>query len=44
MEIVAVDIQSGEEIIYHEGDLKESIIQSSSIPGFEPTLKGEKSL
>ena len=43
MEIVAVDIQSGEEIIYHEGDLKESIIQSSSIPGFfEPTLKGEK--
>ena len=43
MEIVAVDIQSGEEIIYHEGDLKESIIQSSSIPGFfEPTLKDEK--
>ena len=43
MEIVAVDIQSGEEIIYHEGDLKESIIQSSSIPGFfEPTLKNEK--
>lgn len=43
MEIVAVDIQSGEEIIYHEGNLKESIIQSSSIPGFfEPTLKDEK--
>ena len=43
MEIVAVDIQSGEEIIYHEGDLKESIIQSSSIPGFfEPTIKNEK--
>ena len=43
MEIVAVDIQSGEEIIYHEGDLKESIIQSSSIPGFfEPTLKDKK--
>ena len=43
MEIVAVDIQSGEEIIYHEGDLKESIIQSSSIPGFfEPTVENEK--
>ena len=42
MEIIAVDIQSGEEIIYHDGDLKESIIQSSSIPGFfEPTLKDE---
>ena len=43
MEIVAVDIQSGEEIIYHKGNLKESIIQSSSIPGFfEPTIKNEK--
>ena len=43
MEIVAVDIQSGEEIIYHNGNLKESIIQSSSIPGFfEPTIKNEK--
>ena len=43
MEIVAVDIQSGEEIIYQEGDLKESIVQSSSIPGFfESTIKDEK--
>ena len=43
LEVVAIDIQSGEEIIYSKGNLKESIIQSSSIPGFfEPTLKDGK--
>tara|TARA_B100000925_G_C21858635_1_gene408990 strand:- start:211 stop:816 length:606 start_codon:yes stop_codon:yes gene_type:complete len=43
MEVIAIDIQSGKEIIYNEGNLKESIIQSSSIPGFfEPTIKDRK--
>ena len=43
MNIVSVDIQSGKEIIHYEGSLKESIIQSSSIPGFfEPTVKDQK--
>ena len=32
--VLATDIQTGNEIIYEEGNLKEAIIQSSSIPGF----------
>ena len=40
LKILVTDIQSGEDFIYESGDLKEAIVQSSSIPGFfEPTYK-----
>ena len=38
LKILVTDIQSGEDFIHDSGDLKEAIVQSSSIPGFfEPT-------
>ena len=38
LNILVTDIQSGEDFIHDSGDLKEAIVQSSSIPGFfEPT-------
>ena len=38
LKILVTDIQSGEDFIHESGDLKEAIVQSSSIPGFfEPT-------
>tara|TARA_B110000263_G_scaffold247959_1_gene261841 strand:- start:1251 stop:2153 length:903 start_codon:yes stop_codon:yes gene_type:complete len=40
LKILVTDIHSGEDIVYESGDLKEAIVQSSSIPGFfEPTHK-----
>ena len=40
LKILATDIQSGEDFVHESGDLKEAIVQSSSIPGFfEPTYK-----
>lgn len=43
LKVMATDIQNGKEIIYSKGNLKEAIIQSSSIPGFfEATKKGDK--
>ena len=43
LKVVATDIQNGEEIIHSRGDIKEALIQSSSIPGFfEATKKGSK--
>ncbi len=40
LKILATDIHTGEDVIHESGDIKEAIIQSSSIPGFfEPTLK-----
>ena len=40
LKILVTDIQSGEDFIHESGDLKEAIVQSSSIPGFfEPTYK-----
>jgi NTE family protein len=41
--VLATDIQTGNEIVYEEGNLKEAIIQSSSIPGFfEATFSNDK--
>ena len=38
LKILVTDIQNGEDFIHESGDLKEAIVQSSSIPGFfEPT-------
>ena len=43
LKVVATNIQNGEEIIYSKGDIKEALIQSSSIPGFfEATKKDSK--
>ena len=40
LKILVTDIHSGEDIVYESGELKEAIVQSSSIPGFfEPTHK-----
>jgi len=40
LKILVTDIHSGEDIVHESGDLKEAIVQSSSIPGFfEPTHK-----
>ena len=41
--VLATDIQTGNEIVYEEGNLKEAIIHSSSIPGFfEATFSNDK--
>ena len=38
LKILVTDIQNGEDFVHESGDLKEAIVQSSSIPGFfEPT-------
>ena len=38
LKILATDINSGDDVVYDSGDIKEAIVQSSSIPGFfEPT-------
>ena len=38
LKIVATDINTGDDIVHEEGDVKEAIVRSSSIPGFfEPT-------
>lgn len=38
LKIVATDIHTGDDIVHEEGDIKEAIVRSSSIPGFfEPT-------
>ena len=43
LKVIATDIQNGEEIIYSRGDIREALIQSSSIPGFfEATKKDSK--
>lgn len=43
LKVIATDIQNGKEIVHSKGNLKEAIIQSSSIPGFfEATEKGDK--
>ena len=40
LKILVTDIHTGEDVIHESGDVKEAIIQSSSIPGFfEPTFK-----
>ena len=40
LKILVTDIHTGEDVIHENGDVKEAIIQSSSIPGFfEPTFK-----
>jgi NTE family protein len=40
LKILVTDIHSVEDIVHESGDLKEAIVQSSSIPGFfEPTHK-----
>ena len=45
LKVLVTDIQSGEDVIHESGNLKEAIIQSSSIPGFfEPTQQGERIL
>ena len=45
LKVLVTDIQSGEDVIHESGNLKEAIVQSSSIPGFfEPTHKGERIL
>ena len=39
LSVVCTDLNSGETIVYDEGDLIEAVVQSASIPGFvEPTL------
>jgi NTE family protein len=43
LKVIATDIQNGQEIVYSNGNIKEAIIQSSSIPGFfEATDKNDK--
>ena len=43
LKVIATDIQNGKEVVHSKGNLKEAIIQSSSIPGFfEATEKGDK--
>tara|TARA_B100000424_G_scaffold271255_1_gene273211 strand:- start:3447 stop:4349 length:903 start_codon:yes stop_codon:yes gene_type:complete len=45
LKVLVTDIQSGEDVIHESGNLKEAIVQSSSIPGFfEPTRQGERIL
>ena len=45
LKVLVTDIQSGEDVIHESGNLKEAIVQSSSIPGFfEPTHQGERIL
>ncbi len=45
MHITATDLQSTQSVIYSSGDLLESIVQSSTIPGFiEPTIEDDKML
>ena len=45
LKLMVTDIQSGEDVIHESGNLKEAIVQSSSIPGFfEPTQQGERIL
>lgn len=44
LKVVATDIQSGEEIIYSSGDIKEALILSSSIPGFFEATKKDRKL
>ena len=40
LKILATNIQTGDDCIYEHGNLKDAVIQSSSIPGFfEPTYK-----
>jgi len=40
LKILVTDIYKGEDVVHESGDVKEAIIQSSSIPGFfEPTIK-----
>ena len=45
LKVLVTDIQSGEGFIHESGNLKEAIVQSSSIPGFfEPTHRDERIL
>jgi len=45
IKIGASDLNSGETVVYEDGDLITAIVQSCSIPGIiEPTIKGEKIL
>ena len=45
LKILVTDIHLGEDIVHESGNVKEAIIQSSSIPGFfEPTIKNGRLL
>ncbi len=44
IEIVAADLNTGNDVIYNSGDLIEAVTQSSSIPGFVPPLQKEDQL